>query len=121
VKANEARLGQVFVNLFLNAAQAIAPGNAEGNEIRVTTLTDAQGRAAIEISDTGHGIPPETVERIFDPFFTTKPIGVGTGLGLSICHNIVNALDGEIAVHSRPGEGTTFRIALPASRKPLAD
>jgi CheY-like chemotaxis protein len=68
------------------------------------------------VSDNGEGIPAEVLPRIFDPFFTTKPPGVGTGLGLSICHGIVSALGGQITVHSLPGEGTTFRVVLPAAR-----
>lgn len=84
VEADEARLGQVFINLLINAAQALPEGDTAAHEIRLVTSTDMQGRAVIEVSDTGTGIPAEVVERIFDPFFTTKPVGVGTGLGLSI-------------------------------------
>jgi PAS domain S-box-containing protein len=115
VEANEAGIGQVFLNLVVNAAHAIPEGNADGNTIRVRTSTDAEGRAVVEVADTGAGIPPETLGRIFDPFFTTKPIGVGTGLGLSICHRIVTALGGTISVESQVGSGTTFRVALPGS------
>lgn len=113
VLANEARLGQVLLNLLINAAQAIPEGHVEENEIRVATRTDERGRAIIEVRDTGSGIHPAVIERIFDPFFTTKPIGVGTGLGLSICRNIVSALGGEVAVESEVDEGTVFRVALP--------
>jgi PAS domain S-box-containing protein len=115
VEANEARLGQVFLNLLVNAAQAIREGNAKNNEIRVVTSTDALGRAVVEVSDTGAGIPPEIRSRVFDPFFTTKPLGVGTGLGLSICHGIVTSLGGEIQLASEIGRGTTFRVLLPAA------
>lgn len=83
VDADEARLGQVFINLLINAAQAISEGDASAHQIRLRTSTDAHGRAVIEVSDTGKGIPVEVTERIFDPFFTTKPVGIGTGLGLS--------------------------------------
>jgi PAS domain S-box-containing protein len=116
VEANPSRLGQVFLNLLINAAQSIPIGRADRNEIRIATRTDAVGRSIIEISDTGSGMPPHVLSRIFDPFFTTKAIGVGTGLGLSICQGIVSALDGEISVESEVGKGTSFRIALPAAR-----
>jgi len=111
VRANEARLGQVFLNLLINAAQAIPEGRAEHHEIRVSTRLDGE-RVIIEVGDTGSGIPPEILGRVFDAFFTTKPIGVGTGLGLAICHRIVTHLGGELTVESEPGRGTTFRVAL---------
>ena len=113
VEANEAQLGQVLVNLLVNAAQAIVEGAAEKNRITVATQTDPDGRAVVEVRDTGSGIPPETLGRIFDPFFTTKPVGQGTGLGLSVCQQIVRSLGGEITVQSKLGVGTTFRILLP--------
>jgi len=115
VLADEARLGQVVLNLLINAAQAIPEGHAEANEIRVVTGTDVSGRAILEVSDTGTGIPAEIADRIFDPFFTTKPWGVGTGLGLSICRSIVVGLGGEIAAERRAGGGTTMRVVLPAA------
>jgi signal transduction histidine kinase len=113
VRANAARLGQVFLNLVVNAAQAIAEGSADTNEIRVVTRREGKDRVAIEVHDTGEGIPPEVAGRIFDPFFTTKPIGTGTGLGLAICHRIVSSLQGEISVTARPDRGMTFRVVLP--------
>ncbi len=115
VHANDARLGQVFLNLLINAAQAIPEGRARENEIRVATRTGEDGCAVVEVRDSGAGIPQEVLSRIFDPFFTTKPVGVGTGLGLSICHGIVEDLGGEISVESTPGRGTTFRVVLPAA------
>ena len=115
VDANEARLGQVFLNLIVNAAHAITEGRAEANAITVATRRQAD-MIAVEISDTGSGIPPEVLPRIFDIFFTTKPIGVGTGLGLAICHRIVSALNGRIEVDSAPGSGTTFRVLLRRAR-----
>jgi signal transduction histidine kinase len=118
VEANEVRLSQVFLNLLINAAQAIPDRDADRHEIRITLDTDAEGRALAEVSDTGRGMTPEVMERIFDPFFTTKAVGVGSGLGLSISRNIVHKLGGEIAVESQPGQGTTFRITLPASSPP---
>ena len=113
VMASESRLGQVLLNLLINAAQAIPEGAANKNEIRVATFADRTGRAVVEIRDTGVGIPPENLERIFEPFFTTKPRGVGTGLGLSICRGLVTAMGGEIGVESRVGAGSVFRLMLP--------
>jgi len=115
VVANEARLGQVFLNLLVNAAQAIPDGQLERHEIALRTFADEKGRVVVEVSDTGSGIAPEHLERIFDPFFTTKPVGVGTGLGLSICHGIVSALGGEIQVESQVRKGTRVRVVLPAA------
>ncbi len=115
VMVDDARLGQVFVNLLVNAAQAIPEGDTDRNEIRILTSTSAEGKAVIEVRDSGPGILPAVAARVFDPFFTTKPVGIGTGLGLSICHNIVTGLGGEITVHSRPGHGATFRVVLPAA------
>jgi PAS domain S-box-containing protein len=119
VEANEARLGQVFLNLLVNAAQAIPEGNVDAHCIRIGTRYDNH-RVRIEISDTGVGIPAENIKRIFDPFFTTKAVGDGTGLGLSVCHGIVTALGGEIRVESTPGHGTVFSVLLPATEKPRA-
>src|SRR5262249_52991153 len=109
------RLGQVFLNLLINAAHAIPEGRAERNMIRVSTQVDAEGRVVVAISDTGVGIDPATLGRLFDPFFTTKPVGEGIGLGLSICHTIVASLGGSISVESELGRGTQFRVALPLS------
>jgi PAS domain S-box-containing protein len=116
VDADEARLGQVFINLLVNAVQALPEGKPHANEIRVATTTDAQGRAVVEIHDTGAGIPASLMARIFDPFFTTRAVGVGPGLGLSICHAIVTGMGGEISVASEPGGGTAFRVALLAAK-----
>jgi PAS domain S-box-containing protein len=115
VDADEGRLGQVFINLLINAAQAIPEGDVGANEIRIVTSTDAAGRAVVEVKDTGPGMAAAVLGRIFDPFFTTKPVGVGTGLGLSICHSIVTGMGGDITVQSELGRGTTFRVTLPAS------
>lgn len=106
------QLTQVFLNLLLNAAQAITGCG----EIRVATR-EKKGSIFIIISDSGSGIPPEYLGRIFDPFFTTKEVGQGTGLGLSIVHDIVGQHGGEITVASEPGQGTTFRIRLPIRAK----
>jgi PAS domain S-box-containing protein len=113
VMANEGKLSQVFLNLVVNAAQAIPEGAAHQHEIRLVTRRDEQGRVVVEVRDTGVGIPREVIGRIFDPFFTTKPVGVGTGLGLSICHSIISGLGGDITVESEPGRGTSFRVVLP--------
>ncbi len=115
VEANEGRLGQVFLNLIVNAAQALPEGHAEQNEIRVSTHV-CDGRVVVEVSDTGAGISPEIIGRIFDAFFTTKGVGVGTGLGLAICHRIITDLDGALTVESTVGKGSTFRVVLPIPR-----
>jgi PAS domain S-box-containing protein len=123
VEAEDTRLGQVFVNLLVNAAQAIAPGAAERNEVRVRARADDRGRVVVEISDTGTGMTAEVQKRVFEPFFTTKPVGEGSGLGLSICHGIIKSMRGDIEVESTPGRGSTFRVILPpagAARARLA-
>jgi len=117
-KADKTRLGQVVVNLLINAAHAISPGNVESNEVSVRATADEQNRIVIEVRDTGCGMTEETSKRIFEPFFTTKAVGVGTGLGLSICHGIVNSLGGEIQVESVVGRGSTFRVLLPSAVPP---
>lgn len=111
VRGNELRLGQVFVNLLVNASDALREDTPDENMISVRTF-DQGDRVIVEVRDNGIGIPPEISGRIFDPFFTTKPIGMGTGLGLSISHGIVSGYGGEIGVESSPGSGTTFRISL---------
>ncbi|MEJ7731217.1 MAG: PAS domain S-box protein [Polyangiaceae bacterium] len=113
VVVDDARLGQVFINLLVNAAQAFPAGDTSNNQIRVATRTGDDGNAVVEVSDNGPGISPEVLARLFDPFFTTKPLGVGTGLGLSICHNLLSAMGGTITVHSELGQGATFRVSLP--------
>lgn len=117
VHANAARLEQVFLNLLINAAQAVPPGEKEKHRVRVALGVDEAGKVVAEVADTGAGIAPELLDRVFDPFFTTKPIGIGTGLGLPICHSIVTALGGEINVESAVGKGTVFRVVLPAYRQ----
>ncbi|MFL5271058.1 MAG: ATP-binding protein [Anaeromyxobacteraceae bacterium] len=115
VEGNAARLSQVFLNLLVNAAQAIPEGAAASHRIRVSAREAPGGRVVIEVQDSGNGIAREDLPRIFDPFYTTKPLGVGTGLGLSICHNIVMSHGGEIEVDSEPGCGSTFRVVLKAA------
>ena len=113
VDGNEARLGQVFLNLIRNAAQAIPGGDPERHHIRIACATDERGRVVVAIADTGCGIPPELRPHIFAPFVTTKPPGEGTGLGLSICQRIVAGLGGEIDFTTELGRGTEFRVTLP--------
>jgi PAS domain S-box-containing protein len=112
VLGTESKLGQVVLNLLVNAAQAIEAGNVESNSITVRTLLDKQGRPRLEIQDTGIGIPEEYLRRVFDPFFTTKPVGIGTGLGLSISHRIVSEFGGEIGIESEHQKGTLVWLAL---------
>jgi len=113
IQATESRLAQLFLNLIINAAQAIPEGgDVNANEVRITTRHEGSW-GVVEIKDTGVGIAPEHLHRLFDPFFTTKPVGVGTGLGLSICHGIVSGLGGRITVESELGRGTIFRVFLP--------
>jgi nitrogen-specific signal transduction histidine kinase len=116
VEGNEARLGQLFINLIINAAQAIQEGRADANEIRLVTRRGDGNSVVVEVHDTGSGIPPEALKQIFDAFYTTKPVGIGTGLGLAICHRIVTMHNGSIAVESEVGHGTVFRTTLPAAR-----
>jgi signal transduction histidine kinase len=114
VCADPAALTHVFVNLLLNAAQAIREKAPDGNEINVRTGIATEGMVVIEVQDTGAGIPEDLRARVFDPFFTTKPLGVGTGLGLSVSRAIVEAQGGIISFESEVGRGTTFRVLLPA-------
>jgi PAS domain S-box-containing protein len=111
VVGDEARLGQVLVNLLVNAIQALPDERHHGNRI-VVRVAGSDGDVIVEVADNGVGIAPEVRARIFDPFFTTKRVGQGTGLGLSICHSIITNLGGRIEVDSEPGVGTTFRVHL---------
>ena len=110
--ASESRLTQVFLNLIVNALQAMGSSSPQHNVLRVSSRQEADV-VRVDVSDTGHGIPPEVLPRIFDPFFTTKPAGTGTGLGLSISHALVRKMGGELRVSSEPGRGTTFSLLLP--------
>ena len=102
------QLNQVFMNLLVNASQAI-----EGKGMIVIRIYQEQGKIMIEIEDNGKGMPEDTIKKIFDPGFTTKGVGVGTGLGLSIVHQIIENHNGTIGVTSQQGKGTSFKIALP--------
>ncbi|MBA3461379.1 MAG: response regulator [Deltaproteobacteria bacterium] len=121
VEANESRLGQVFLNLLINAIHAIPMGSYESNRITISTSVDLQGRVVVSISDTGSGITEEVRARLFTPYFTTKPVGVGTGLGLAISHRIITQVGGSIDLDSEVGKGTTFRVTLPLSSGPAPD
>jgi len=113
VIANESRLGQIIINLIVNASHAMPERATSESRITVRTRTLANGDAAIEVEDNGTGIAPEILTRLFDPFFTTKQLGVGTGLGLSVCQSIVASLRGRIDVDTALGRGTIFTVVLP--------
>ncbi|MGA8273524.1 MAG: ATP-binding protein, partial [Candidatus Sulfotelmatobacter sp.] len=118
IQGNPGRLQQVFLNLFLNAKDAM-PG---GGKLRVATTNGDLVR--VSVSDTGSGIAPEHIQRIYDPFFTTKTSpregqARGTGLGLSVTYGIIQEHAGKISVESHPGAGTTFTLDFPLSRKAI--
>ena len=108
VSCSSQELKQVFLNLVLNAGQAVA---GDGN-IRITTEC-GEDVVIVRVEDNGQGIDPEILDRIFDPFFTTKKVGEGTGLGLGIAHQIIHAHGGAISVTSEPGAGAAFTVRLP--------
>jgi signal transduction histidine kinase len=119
VIGSRSRLVQVVLNLLVNAAQALPQGRAPGaNRIRITTGTTPEGRAFLEVQDSGRGIAPELLSHIFEPFFTTRMLRGGIGLGLSTSHNIVADHGGELTAESVLGEGSTFRLVLPAVPSP---
>jgi PAS domain S-box-containing protein len=113
VEANEARLVQVFVNILLNAMQALEAFPKEERRIELF-VEQTPSEVAVMIRDNGPGIAESDLPRIFDAFFTTKPVGKGTGLGLAISHQTIENLGGRIDVDSQVGEGTTFRVVIPA-------
>ncbi|CAN5462205.1 hypothetical protein BH09MYX1_BH09MYX1_42820 [soil metagenome] len=117
VHGSSARLAQVFLNLIVNAAHAIGEGDPEHDRIVLTTRTLEGGMIAVDVRDTGPGVPAELASRIFDPFVTTKEVGAGTGLGLYICRNIVATLGGELVLErvAPPDHGAIFRVILPAA------
>jgi two-component system NtrC family sensor kinase len=114
VRGSANKLQQVFLNLFLNARDAMPSGGIL--EVRTSAHN---GSVEIEVVDTGAGIPREHINRIFDPFFTTKSSGRGTGLGLSVSYGIIKEHAGKVDVRSAPGKGTSFHVELPAVRKPV--
>jgi signal transduction histidine kinase len=107
-------IGQVLLNLILNAAQALPDGHADANEITLKTYEEG-GHVTVDVRDTGSGIPAHMLPHIFDPFFTTKPIGEGTGLGLAVSFRIVADHAGRIDVDTEIGRGSSFRVVLPAA------
>jgi signal transduction histidine kinase/ActR/RegA family two-component response regulator len=110
---NETRLVQVMLNLVTNAAQSIAPGSPDDNQITVEVkLAETEGEVEIVVTDTGAGISEAHLPKVFEPFFTTKPAGEGTGLGLSICHRLIHAMGGRIQVTSEEGRGSRFSVFL---------
>jgi PAS domain S-box-containing protein len=117
VRGNASRLEQVFLNLLVNAIQALSGNLPEANVIRIRVVRSGDQTVVVEISDTGIGIAPEHLDRVFDPFFTTKPVGLGTGLGLPICHSIITKMGGSISVSSEVGRGTTFQVRVPVDRE----
>ncbi len=112
VRGSESRLGQVFLNLIVNAAQAIPEGNASKNQIRIATRVEGTN-VVVDVTDSGTGMTMDTIRHLFTPFFTTKPQGVGTGLGLSISHRIVTTIGGDLKIDSEIGRGTTVHVILP--------
>lgn len=114
VEGIEFKLQQVFLNLFLNARDAMSTGGW----LTIRTTIDDRQRAVVQVSDTGSGIPPEALSRIYDPFFTTKSPGKGTGLGLSITYGVVKEHHGVIECDSEPGQGTNFTLTLPLVARP---
>lgn len=115
VWASEGKLSQVFLNLLINAAQAIEEGSAAQNQVEIRTWASGDDVLAT-VKDTGKGVAKDNLARIFEPFFTTKPAGVGSGLGLCICRNIVTDFGGAISVESELREGTLFTIRLPVQK-----
>lgn len=111
-RGTDARLGQVLLNLVVNALEAMKAGTAESNLLRVIVRPGASGQVLVEVIDNGPGIDPHHAPRVFDPFFTTKPQGEGTGLGLSISQRLLTEIGGELSFESALRR-TTFRIALP--------
>jgi len=109
---NPGKLQQIFLNLFLNAKDAMS----DGGELRVRVVT-VDSKMEITVSDTGMGISQDNVKKIYDPFFTTKVAGKGTGLGLSVSYGIVKEHSGTISVESKLGSGTSFRLEFPLVRK----
>jgi len=109
LRGDESRLGQVLMNVTLNAIQAMGAG---GGRLRIATSAE-DGAIRIEVEDTGCGIPPHLLKRVYEPFFTTKPVGKGTGLGLFITHRIVIEMGGSVGIRSQPGQGTWLSVRLP--------
>jgi histidine kinase len=130
IQGDSGRLEQVFINLLLNARDAIEDRwenhdrTKADKRIALRSRVESSGRdrqrVVVEVADTGHGIPKAIAERIFEPFFTTKKVGKGTGLGLSISYGIVGDCGGEIRVEERPGWGAVFVLDFPLPEEALA-
>jgi len=116
VAGNEGRLAQVFLNLLVNAAQAIPEGHLEANLIRAVVRPGPDGTVVAEVSDSGAGMSPEVKARVFEPFFTTKEKGRGTGLGLAMVYGFAKQSAGHVGVYSEPGHGTTIKLYLPRAQ-----
>lgn len=115
VRGSEARLAQVFVNLLLNAADALAEGDAERGRVTIDVGPTPDGRVCVAVGDTGQGISADSVDRVFDAFYSTKSSESSSGLGLWVSRGIVEGFGGELTVDSEPGAGATFRVVLPAA------
>jgi CheY-like chemotaxis protein len=112
VRASEGKLSQVFLNLLINASQALDEGKFDSNRVTIRTWVEGENVCA-EVKDTGRGISIENQPRIFEPFFTTKPAGSGSGLGLAICRNIITEFEGDLSVETQVGQWTRFLVRLP--------
>jgi nitrogen-specific signal transduction histidine kinase len=116
VRGTSTKLGQVLLNLVLNAANAIPEGHYSENRVTLSVRPESDG-VLLAVSDTGCGIPPEVLPRIFDPFFTTRGPRGGMGMGLAICRSLITSLGGSISVRSKPGQGTTVDVYLPRAEE----
>jgi signal transduction histidine kinase len=115
VKGNFSKLQQVFINMFINSAQAMP----EGGHLCINAQMDKKAKfIRIDVADFGCGIAKDDLEKVFDPFFTTKDVGKGTGLGLSVSYGIIQEIGGRITVDSTEGAGTTFSVYLPIAKIP---
>jgi signal transduction histidine kinase len=117
---SEAQLRRVFLNLIINAAQAVAGDAEKENFIRVVTRRTSDERVIVEIADSGPGIPEDTLPHLFEPFFSTRPAHEAAGLGLAVCRQVLTDLGGEIEVETAAGRGATFRVTLPALSRSTA-
>ena len=118
IMCSPSQIRQVFLNLIVNAVDAMATMDRRGVLTLRTRITSSD-TVQIDISDNGPGISDDVIGKIFDPFFTTKPVGQGTGMGLSICYRIIENHGGTITVNSKPGKGTVFTITLPRQGESL--
>lgn len=121
VVGNPAKLGQVFINLLINAVHSLGEADARHAVIGAAIRAGEDGQVVVSISDTGVGIPPELAGKIFDPFFSTKPVGAGMGLGLAISRRLISSMNGTIRVESTPGHGSTFFVSLPSATLPSSE